>query len=551
MVSKLLAFASCSLAFAKSMAYSMKVREAILAAPEGFNNPNGLIEALYAVSSPDNPSYGQHLSKEEVEQFVTPTAQTSDAIKNWLAQAGVNATPISPAGDWLSITVPVGQANELFDADFTLFTHSRTGKNITRTLKYSIAADLEEHIDACHRFLDPTPLHPVISTPSGLERRAIEDLTSCSTEEITPACIESLYDIPTAKATQSSNHLAVSGFDEQFANEADLATFALQTIDGGSNPQNRSETGVEANLDTQYAISVSQGVPTTFISVGENNHDGPELSGFLDIILFLLGESNPPQVLTTSYGGNENMVSRLLTAKLCNAYAQLGARGVSILFASGDGGVSGGQPQSCSKFIPTFPAGCPFITSVGATQLISSSGGETAGTLDDIGASSAGGFSNHFATPSYQASDVSSYLSSIGSTNSGLFNASGRGYPDVAAIGVNVTIVVNGTLGTVGGTSCSSPIFAGMIALINDALIAANKSTLGFLNPLLYANPSAFNDITTGSNPGCNTSGFPALKGWDPVTGLGTPKFTALKAVALNAAGVPDPSLQTDDTTQG
>ena len=46
-------------------------------------------------------------------------------------------------------------------------------------------------------------------------------------------------------------------------------------------------------------------------------------------------------------------------SNLCNAYAQLGARGTSILFASGDGGVSGGQSQSCSKFVPTFPSGCP------------------------------------------------------------------------------------------------------------------------------------------------------------------------------------------------
>ncbi|EKM48003.1 uncharacterized protein PHACADRAFT_51421, partial [Phanerochaete carnosa HHB-10118-sp] len=94
-------------------------------------------------------------------------------------------------------------------------------------------------------------------------------------------------------------------------------------------------------------------------------------------------------------------------------------------------------------------------------------------------------------------------------------------------------IVVNGTIQTINGTSISTPVFAGAISLINDALIAANKSALGFLNPFLYATPDAFNDITTGSNPGCNTNGFPALEGWDPVTGLGTPNFVALKAAAL------------------
>jgi hypothetical protein len=92
-----------------------------------------------------------------------------------------------------------------------------------------------------------------------------------------------------------------------------------------------------------------------------------------------------------------------------------------------------------------------------------------------------------------------------------------------------------GQEGTVAGTSCSSPIFASTIALLNAELIAAGKPTMGFLNPFIYANPGVFTDITTGSNPGCNTNGFPvcncvvyaqlniercplqALAGWDPV----------------------------------
>lgn len=144
---------------------------------------------------------------------------------------------------------------------------------------------------------------------------------SCATT-ITPACLQALYGIPTTKATQSSNVLGVSGFIEQFANQADLSTFlaslrpdmasttafTLQTLDGGTNPQTRSEAGVEANLDTQYTVGIATGVPTTFISVGENTKDG-NLGGFLDIINALLAESNPPHVLTTSYGQNENTIS--------------------------------------------------------------------------------------------------------------------------------------------------------------------------------------------------------------------------------------------------
>ena len=81
-------------------------------------------------------------------------------------------------------------------------------------------------------------------------------------------------------------------------------------------------------------------------------------------------------------------------------------------------------------------------------------------------------------------------------------------------------------------TSCASPIIASLISLINDELIAAGKSPLMFLNPFVYANPTAFTDITSGSNPGCNTNGFSATRGWDPVTGFGSPIFSKIKAAA-------------------
>ena len=84
----------------------------------------------------------------------------------------------------------------------------------------------------------------------------------------------------------------------------------------------------------------------------------------------------------------------------------------------------------------------------------------------------------------------------------------------MSAQGENVEIVVDQEGELVAGTSCSSPIFASVIALINDQLVAAGKSPLGFLNPFLYSTgASALNDITTGSNPGCNTNGFPATTG--------------------------------------
>ncbi|TFY62565.1 hypothetical protein EVJ58_g3776 [Rhodofomes roseus] len=150
---------------------------------------------------------------------------------------------------------------------------------------------------------------------------------------------------------------------------------------------------------------------------------------------------------------------------------------------------------------------------------------------------SGGGFSNYWPTADFQTDAVSTYLSGIGSTNQGLYNASGRGYPDVATYAADFEVVIDGTAYGVSGTSCASPTFASIVALLNDQLLSAGKSTLGWLNPLLYSTASsAFNDITQGNNYACSdyTTGFDTATGWDPVTGWGTPDFTKL----LSAVGL-------------
>ncbi len=170
--------------------------------------------------------------------------------------------------------------------------------------------------------MSPKVLTSPAQRSTNLESRAVP--SSCNTV-VTPSCLQALYGIPATLATQSTNQLAVSGFIEQFANTEDLSnfiaefrpdlppatTFQLATLDGGENLQSAADAGVEANLDIQYTVGVASGVPITFISVGENFQDGA-LEGFLDIINFLLAMDTPPQVLTTSYGQNENTISSAL-----------------------------------------------------------------------------------------------------------------------------------------------------------------------------------------------------------------------------------------------
>jgi tripeptidyl-peptidase-1 len=216
---------------------------------------------------------------------------------------------------------------------------------------------------------------------------------------------------------------------------------------------------------------------------------------------------------------------------LCNAYMQLSSRGVTILFSSGDGGVAGTAPhgEECKNFLPTFPSGCPYVTSVGSTH---SFGPEKGSNF------SSGGFSTTFKVPSWQEKAVSGYLEKIKADGKfdkikGLFDESGRGFPDLALQGEHYQVVVGGKTGSVSGTSASTPVFAAIVSMLNAELSSAGKKPVGFLNPLLYSPgaQAAFNDVTTGRNPGCKTDGFWATDGWDAVTGFGTPKYQALRTL--------------------
>lgn len=104
---------------------------------------------------------------------------------------------------------------------------------------------------------------------------------------------------------------------------------------------------------------------------------------------------------------------------------------------------------------------------------------------------------------------------------------------DVAANGANLASFTAGEFFPEFGTSISTPIWAAMIALINNERAAKGKGPVGFINPTLYKNPQIFNDITSGNAPGCGTDGFKATLGWDPTTGLGTPNYPGLLDVLL------------------
>jgi tripeptidyl-peptidase I len=108
-----------------------------------------------------------------------------------------------------------------------------------------------------------------------------------------------------------------------------------------------------------------------------------------------------------------------------------------------------------------------------------------------------------------------------------------RAIPDISANGANYLVAIDGAGTLIYGTSASAPTVGSIITLINNQRANAGKKPVGFINPVLYANPSALNDIKKGNNPGCLTNGFSAVSGWDPVTGLGTPNYTKLLKVFM------------------
>jgi len=150
--------------------------------------------------------------------------------------------------------------------------------------------------------------------------------------------------------------------------------------------------------------------------------------------------------------------------------------------------------------------------------------------MPEVAASiSGGGFSNYFPHPDYQQLAVSNFLQNLGNLHYGYYNRFGRGIPDISAQAIGIRFFLNGDEYSVNGTSAAAPIVA---SILNDHLLSEGKAPLGFLNPLLYGGGRVgLNDITSGSNPGCGTRGFPAVPGWDPVTGLGTPDFERLQYI--------------------
>ncbi|KAG6845429.1 hypothetical protein H0H87_009336 [Tephrocybe sp. NHM501043] len=493
---------------------------------------NLLEKHLYEISDPFHSRYGQHLSKEQVEELVAPHPNSLDVVNQWLAFHGLTESDFarSPAKDWVTLTIPISLAEKMLDTKYNVWIHHSSGDQIVRTTRYSLPENVHDHIDVIQPTTMFAQLKKMRSTSlfadetdsaqfsefngaaSVLTTDGVTIDASCNTT-ITLKCLQQLYNFVDYKPTAKGNSIGITGYLEEYANIQDLQSFyAVQlpeaanssyiyhSVKGGQNSQNLSESGAEAALDVQP---------------------------YADWLEYVLSHGKIPLTISTSYGDDEQTVPKSYAQRVCSSFAQLGARGTTLLFSSGDWGVGDNDPnpetQQCftndgrniTRFIPLFPASCPYVTSVGGTVHYP----EEAVSRFFSG----GGFSDYFHRPWYQEKAAGDYVKALGKeTYKDLYNPKGRGIPDVAAQSDRYSIFLAGVPRLIGGTSASAPAFAGIVALLNDVRLNNKLPPLGFLNPLLYTKGlDGFNDITIGHNSGCGTTGFNATVGWDPGVYIG------------------------------
>jgi len=510
------------------------------------------------------------MSIQELRDLVSPPKAQHDLVMSWLKESGISS--LVSYGDAIEGTSTVSNLEKVLQTQFFMYKHQDGRKAIKLWGDYSIPEHLVDIVESIHGVNDFAPPRPTVKRPT--QKRGYFD-AYCY---VVPQTVWGLYGIPKGtKVTNSSQ--GVIEWEQQYYTPADLTAFGTNmgvpaiapvTVVGSNFP---SGPGVEAELDIQWIAATGVGAQNWFwIEAGST-----WLYGFS---VHFMNTAQVPLIASMSYGWNEEdqceagiggaecnslgLNSTQYVARVNTEFQKIGLRGVSLFSASGDSGCNGRTDPDCSdlKFHPPYPAASPFVTAVGATQLVdvltdlqnpppvcstwdpvwwcASGGDETAVSYSLAGFASGGGFSEVAPQPSWQKEAVSNWMNSaVGhKTPTSYYNKGGRAFPDIAALGNNILIWTSGAEEPVGGTSASSPISAGIFALVNDYVIAKTRKPLGPLNQLIYkmavAHPKSFHDITVGDNvcteSGCSSSchGFYCGVGWDPVSGWGSPNYSEI-----------------------
>jgi kumamolisin len=373
----------------------------------------------------------------------------------------------------------------------------------------------------------PSDLAGIVQAVLGLDNRpqagprvriAAEPATS-----FTPLQIAQLYDFPRGVdgtgecigIVELGGGFSQSDFDGYLSGlDITPQTVTVVSVDGASGtPGQDANADVEVMLDAEIAGAIAPGASLVIYFAPNTDQ------GFIDAVTTAVhDQTHNPSVVSISWGAAESNWTQQARDALNQAIAAASAVAVSVCVASGDGGSSDGVNDGTPHV--DFPASSPYALGCGGTTMTASD--ETI-VSETAWSDSGGGVSDFFAVPSWQ-SKANVPPPPAGSTG-------GRGVPDVAGDAdpnTGYRIRVDGSNIVAGGTSAVAPLWAALIALMNQQV----GQNLGFVNSNLYAvpgypnNPGPLHDITSGSN-----GAYAARPGWDPCTGLGTPDGARLAQV--------------------
>ncbi len=378
----------------------------------------------------------------------------------------------------------------------------------------------------------PEELQDLVIAVLGLDNREqarahfrVKPAVTPAAATFSPLDLAALYNFPTGVdgTGQTIGIIELGGG----YNTADLQTFfqgvglavpsvTAVSVDGGANTPGGDADG-EVELDIEVAGSIAPGANIAVYFAPNTDQ------GFIDAISDAVHDvTRKPSVISISWGGPENTWTAQSRTAMDAALQDAATLGVTVTVASGDNGSTDGSGDGTLQV--DFPSASSFALACGGTTLQASGGRITSETVWNETASqegaTGGGVSNVFAVPTYQQN--------AGVPQNPQTSFGGRGVPDVSGNADPTTgyqVVVDGQSIIVGGTSAVAPLWAGLIALLNQQL----GTPVGLLQPKLYSlGEAVFRDITSGNNDDGGLGFYSAQVGWDPCTGLGSPNGTAL-----------------------
>ncbi len=464
------------------------------------------------------PQQRKYLTREEFARLHGASTADLEKIRAFAEQNGLKVVSEDRPARIVKLSGTVQAFNAAFGVDLRRCEHA-SGTYRARTGTLTIPADLESIVEGVFG-LDN---RPQAKAHFRLRKKSPDVHAQAAAASYSPLQVAQAYAFPT-NATGAGQCIAVIELGGGYS-AADLDTFfgslgvstpkvTAVSVDGASNSPTGDPSGAdgEVQLDIEVVGAVAPGAQIAAYFAPNTDQ------GFIDAVTTAVHDTmRKPSVISISWGGPESSWSEQSRNALDSACQDASTMGVTILAASGDDGASDGTTGGT----PTvdFPAASPYVVACGGTKLNLSgttiSSEQAWNGLSANQGATGGGISELFALPTFQQG------ANVPKAPNGFV---GRGVPDVAGdadpeTGYNV--IVDGQQSVIGGTSAVAPLWAGLLALINQSL----GTNVGYVNPLLYSSKAeaTFHDITTGSN-----GGYSAGPGWDACTGLGSPNGTAL-----------------------